>query len=198
MSQVSTAATAQSPALRVVASAPAEDSLRSEMLRALPSIRTFARSLCGTADQADDIVQETVARALANMHTFRAGTNMTAWLITIARNVFLTTCRKRARDTAYANDLAWTAPRSMRPEQDARVQHSNMKDMLLRLPAEQREALLLVGGSGLSSEDAAKRCGVAVGTIKSRVHRARLRLSNMMHGEGADLSAANEPFAAVA
>ncbi len=198
MSQASMRNMGLSPALRVVASAPAEQSLRRDMLRALPSIRTCAKSLCGTADQADDIVQETIAKALANIHTFRAGTKMTAWLVTIARNVFLTVCRKRARDIAYANDLAWAAPRSMRPEQEGRVQYFKTAEMLLRLPAEQREALLLVGGSGLSNEDAAKRCGVAVGTIKSRVHRARQRLSNMMHAEPGDFGGANEPFAAVA
>jgi RNA polymerase sigma-70 factor (ECF subfamily) len=169
------------------------------MLRVLPSVRTFAWSLCGSADHVDDIVQETVANALANIHTFQPGTNLAAWLVTIARNAFFNGCRKRARDLAYKNELTWTAPRSIRPEQDSRVEHSELAAMLLRLPAEQREALLLVGGSGLSQEDAAKTCGVAVGTIKSRVHRARLRLSNMMHLDNDELNVAiNEPFAAVA
>jgi RNA polymerase sigma-70 factor, ECF subfamily len=139
-----------------------------------------------------------VANALTHLHTFRPGTNMAAWLITIARNAFLTGHRKRARERAYKSDLAWTAARSSRPEQDGRAEHSKLMAMLLRLPAEQREALLLVGGSGLSHEDAAKTSGVAIGTIKSRVHRARLRLANMMHIELGDFGAANEPFAAVA
>ena len=165
----------------------------------LPSVRTFARSLCSTVDHADDVVQEAVANALASMHTFQPGTNMAAWLMTITRNTFLNGCRKRARDFAYKRDLIWTASRSIRPEQDSRIEHSELKTMLMRLPAEQRKALLLVGGSGLSQEDAAKACGVAVGTIKSRVHRARQRLSSMMDHERGDLNvAANEPFAAVA
>ena len=182
-----------------VAPAADEESLRKEMLRALPSVRTFARSLSSTVDHADDIVQEAVANALANMHTFQPGTNMAAWLMTITRNTFLNGCRKRARDFAYKKDLILTAPRSIRPEQDSRVEHSELLAMLQRLPAEQRKALLLVGGSGLSQEDAAEACGVAVGTIKSRVYRARQRLSSMMHHEHGDLNVAgNEPFAAVA
>jgi len=197
MSQTS-AAQGKSLALRVVGPTEREESLRQEMLSALPSVRAFARSLCGSADQAEDILQETVANALTHLHTFKPGTNMTAWLITIARNAFLNGYRKRARELAYKRDLTWTAARSVRPEQDGRAEHSKLMAMLLRLPAEQREALLLVGGSGLSHEDAAKTSGVAVGTIKSRVHRARLRLANMMHVERGDFGAANEPFAAVA
>ncbi len=199
MAQASAPKMAKSLTLQGVALTANEQSLRSEMLRALPSVRTFARSLCGTADHAEDIVQEAVANALANMHTFQPGTNMAAWLMTITRNAFLTGCRKSARDLAYKNDLTRTAPRSIRPEQESRVAHSQVAALLLRLPAEQRQALLLVGGSGLSQEDAAKACGVAIGTIKSRLHRARLRLSSMMHLEDGDLNvAASERFAAVA
>lgn len=199
MSQTSIHPVAKSPSLRVVARPVEEESLRKEMLRALPSVRSFARSLCGAAEHAEDIVQEAVANALANMHTFQPGTNMAAWLMTITRNAFLDGCRKRARDLAYKKDLTWTAPRSARPDQDSRVAHSQVIALLLRLPAEQREALLLVAASGLSQEDAAKTCGVAVGTIKSRVHRARLRLSDMMHLQDGDLNGnANEHFAAVA
>ena len=197
MSQPSTLQAAKSPTFQVVPPAADEESLRREMLRVLPSIRTFAWSLCGSADGVDDIVQETVANALANMHTFQPGTNMAAWLVTIARNAFLNGCRKRARALAYKNELTWTAPRSIRPEQDSRVEHSVLRAMLLRLPAEQREALLLVGGSGVSQEDAATTCGVPVGTIKSRVHRARLRLSSMMQNDDLNVGV-NEPFAAVA
>ncbi len=199
MSQGSTRHNGSSPSLRVVARPIDEESLRNEMLHALPSVRIFAKSLCGAAEHAEDIVQEAVANALANMHAFQPGTNMAAWLMTITRNAFLNGCRKRARDLAYRKHVFCTAPRSIRPEQDSRVHHSQLATLLLRLPPEQREALLLVGGSGLSQEEAAKACGVAIGTIKSRVHRARLRLAEMMQLENGDLNdAANEPFAAVA
>ncbi len=199
MSRASTQTIGKSQSLRVVARPVDEEGLRNEMLHALPSVRNFARSLCGTVEHADDIVQEAVANALSSMHTFQPGTNMAAWLMTITRNAFLNGCRKRARDLAYKNEMTVTAPRSARPNQDNRVAHSQVMALLSRLPPEQREALLLVGASGLSQDDAAERCGVAVGTIKSRVHRARQRLSDMMNLQDGDLNgASNEPFAAVA
>jgi RNA polymerase sigma-70 factor (ECF subfamily) len=149
------------------------------MLAAVPSLRAFAISLSGKVDRADDLVQETLLRAMANIHSFQPGTNMPAWLLTILRNRYRTEYRKRRRevedaDGGYAKNLI--SP----PEQHSRVEFEEFRVALATLPPEQREALLLVGASGFSCEEAAAICHCAVGTIKSRVNRARTRLAELL------------------
>lgn len=163
-----------------------EDALRSAMLQAVPNIRAFAVSLCGRINQADDIVQETLLKALANLHAFQPGTNMAAWLTTIARNVFLSDYRKRKRERVYNTELGRCVRLNMAPEQHSRLEYSQFMDMLMRLPVYQREALILIGASGFSQEAAAQICGCAVGTVKSRVHRARRRLAAMTNLDETD------------
>ncbi len=149
-----------------------------EILALVPKLRAFATSLCGDPVQADDLVQETLVRAISNRDRFEPGTNMGAWLFTILRNQFHSEFRKRRRevadpDGAYADQIE-TPP--------AQVPHLELKDLqhaLLSLPPEQREALLLVGAEGLSYDEAAAICGVSPGTIKSRVSRARARMSGL-------------------
>lgn len=158
---------------------------RDEILAAVPSLRAFAISLCGNVDRADDLVQETLLRALANIDSFQPGTNMSAWLFTILRNFFRSEYRKRRRevedsDGSYAESL------KSQPEQNGRVEFSEFKVALAKLPPDQREALILVGASGFSYEEAAAICECAVGTIKSRVNRARTRLAELLAIEGAD------------
>ena len=162
-----------------------DDSVRKAVLGAVPSLRAFAISLCGNVDRADDLVQETLLRALANIHSFQPGTNMSAWLFTILRNHFRSEYRKRRRevedgDGRYAETL------KSQPEQYGRVEIREFREALVKLPADQREALVLVGASGFSYEEAAHICECAVGTIKSRVNRARTRLAEMMSIGGAD------------
>src|SRR3979490_3355667 len=147
-------------------------SVREAVLAAVPSLRAFAISLCGNVDRGDYLVQETLLRALANIQSFQPGTNMSAWLFTILRNHFRSEYRKRRRevedgDGSYAETL------KSHPEQTGRVEFEEFRVALAKLPPDQREALILVGASGFSYEEAAASCDCAVGTIKSRGNPAR-------------------------
>jgi RNA polymerase sigma-70 factor, ECF subfamily len=162
-----------------------QPSVRDEMLGAVPSLRAFAISLSGNVDRADDLVQETLLRAMAHIDSFRPGTNMSAWLFTILRNLFRSEYRKRRRevedvDGSYAESLI------SHPEQYSRVEFEEFRTALAKLPPDQREALLIVGASGFSYEEAAAICDCAVGTVKSRVNRARARLSSLLSISNAD------------
>ncbi len=160
-------------------------SVREAMLAAVPSLRAFAISLSGNVDRADDLVQETLLRAMANIDSFEPGTNMSAWLFTILRNLFRSEYRKRRRevedtDGSYADSL------KSHPEQQSRVEFEEFRTALAKLPSDQREALILVGASGFSYEEAAAICECAVGTIKSRVNRARTRLAELLAIDSTD------------
>ena len=159
--------------------------IRDSVLGAVPSLRAFAISLCGNVDRADDLVQETMLRALANIHSFQPGTNMSAWLFTILRNLFRSEYRKRRREVEDA-DGSYADSLKSQPEQNSRVEFEEFRGALSKLPGDQREALILVGASGFSYEEAAEICGCAVGTIKSRVNRARGRLADLLAIESAD------------
>jgi RNA polymerase sigma-70 factor (ECF subfamily) len=152
---------------------------QSAMLAAVPDMRAFALSLCRQRDRVDDLVQEALLRAIANIHSFRPGTNMTAWLFTILRNNFLNEYRKSRREVADTDDY-FVGTMTSQPEQDGHVQLDEFRDALAKLPHDQREAVILVGGAGLSYEEAARICHCAVGTIKSRAFRARARLAELM------------------
>jgi RNA polymerase sigma-70 factor, ECF subfamily len=162
-----------------------DPALRDELLAAVPSLRAFAISLCGHVDRADDLVQDTLLRALSNIDRFQPGTNLNAWLFTILRNLFHSEYRKRKRevedpDGSYAGRL------KVQPEQGSRLDFEDFRSALAKLPHDQREALLLVGASGFSYEEAAEICGCAVGTIKSRVNRARSRLTGLLAVDDAE------------
>jgi RNA polymerase sigma-70 factor (ECF subfamily) len=164
---------------------PLDPTLRDQMLSAVPSLRAFAISLSGNVDRADDLVQETLLRAIANIESFQPGTNMSAWLFTILRNLFRSEYRKRRRevedtDGSYAESL------KSQPEQGSHLEFKEFRAALAKLPPDQREALILVGASGFSYEEAAAICECAVGTIKSRVNRARNRLADLLAIEGAE------------
>lgn len=162
-----------------------DPSVRDAVLSAVPSLRAFAISLCGNVDRADDLVQETLLRALANIHSFQPGTNMSAWLFTILRNLFRSEYRKRRREVEDA-DGSYAETLKSQPEQSSRVEFEEFRGALAKLPPDQREAVVLVGASGFSYEEAAEICGCAVGTIKSRVNRARSRLAELLSIESAD------------
>jgi len=156
-----------------------EPEIRDALLAAVPSLRAFAISLCGQVDRADDLVQDTLLRALSHIDRFERGTNLNAWLFTILRNLFHSEYRKRRRevedpDGSYAGRL------KAQPEQSSRLDFEDFRTALAKLPPDQREALLLVGASGFSYEEAANICQCAVGTIKSRVNRARSRLASLL------------------
>jgi RNA polymerase sigma-70 factor (ECF subfamily) len=165
--------------------APPDKPVREVMLAAVPSLRAFAISLCGNVDRADDLVQEALLRAWANLHSFEPGTNMSAWLFTILRNLFRSEYRKRRREVEDA-DGSYAESLTTLPGQTSHLELDEFRRALATLPADQRESLILVGASGFSYEEAAQICGCAVGTIKSRVNRARSRLAELLAIENAD------------
>src|SRR5947209_13096315 len=156
---------------------------RQGLLAAIPNLRAFAISLLGRNDGPDDLVQETLVKAWAHHTSFQPGTNLRAWLYTILRNEFYSRMRKRGREVADV-DGAYSRNLRVPPVQFGHLDMSDMQAALARLPAEQREALLLCAASGFSYEEAAIICEVAVGTIKSRVNRARTKLAEIMDIEG--------------
>src|ERR1700681_529066 len=162
-----------------------DDQTRDSILAAIPNLRAFAISLSGNVDRADDLVQETVLRALANIDSFQPGTNMPAWLFTILRNLFRSEYRKRRREVEDATGMYAESLKSQ-PEQPGRLEFEELRQALAKLAPDQREAVILVGASGFSYEEAAAICGCAIGTIKSRVNRARARLAELMSIEGSD------------
>ena len=155
------------------------DPFEVSMLAVVPSLRAFGISLSGNVDRADDLVQETLLRALANRHSFQVGTNMGAWLFTILRNLFRSEYRKRRREVEDA-DGSYAETLKTQPEQESHVEFGEFTVALNKLPEAQREALILIGASGFSYEEAAGICDCAVGTIKSRVNRARTRLAALL------------------
>jgi len=155
------------------------EALRQELLSAIPNLRAFAVSLCGNGERADDLVQETLMKAWAKFHTFQEGTNLRAWLFTILRNEFYSQVRKKGREVEDAEG-AYAARLASQPGQTGHMDLRDFHSALSELPDDQREALILVGASGFSYEEAAEICNCAVGTIKSRVSRARTRLSEIL------------------
>jgi RNA polymerase sigma-70 factor (ECF subfamily) len=143
------------------------------------SLRAFAVSLCGDKERADDLVQETLFKAWNHLDSFKEGTNLKAWLFTILRNTYFSERRKRRREVEDA-DGTYAARLSTQPAQHGHMDMQDFRAALTRLPDDQREALVLVGAAGFSYEEAADISGCAVGTIKSRVNRARNRLAGML------------------
>ena len=156
-----------------------EQSVRDVMLHAIPDLRAFAISLSGKVDRADDLVQETLLRAMANISSFQPGTNMSAWLTTILHNLFRSEYRKRRYEVQDTDGLHLDNL-IVPPEQHSRLEFDEFRGALARLPPDQREALLLVGACGFSYEEAATICESPVGTIKSRVNRARTHLAKLL------------------
>jgi RNA polymerase sigma-70 factor (ECF subfamily) len=157
----------------------ASPGLKADLLAAIPSLRAFAMSLSGNMDRADDLVQETLMKAWSNLGSFTEGSNMSAWLFTILRNIFYSDYRKRRREVADPEGQI-AAKLATVPAQSGHMDLLDFRQALQKLPADQREALILVGASGLSYEEAANICGCAVGTMKSRVNRARNRLADLL------------------
>ena len=156
-----------------------EGSLRQEMLEAIPHLRAFAISLTGNITYADDLVQTALLRGLEHIDKYQPGTNMQAWLFTILRNHFYTERRKNRREVEDPDGLM-AGNLAVLPGQGARLDFTDMLTALAKLSFEQREALLLVATEGVSYEEAAQICGTNIGTIKSRVNRARTRLAELM------------------
>ena len=150
-----------------------------ELIALIPHLRAFARSLCGDATSADDLAQEAVAKAWASRASYQMGTNMKAWTFMILRNQFYSEKRRSWRSVGLDQE---TAERTLVAVDDpeAPVALDELRLGLAMLPAEQREALILVGAGGFAYEEAADICGCAVGTVKSRVSRARRALQAIL------------------
>jgi RNA polymerase sigma-70 factor (ECF subfamily) len=156
-------------------------SFREQLVEAIPMLRGFARSLSGNYDRADDLVQETLVKAIANRDKYKMGTNLHAWLVTILRNQYYSEGRRRWREVSDGEGTH-AARLVEQPAHPARLAMREFMAALQALPADQREALVLIGASGLSYEEAAVVLGTRVGTGKSRGSRARSRLENMLAG----------------
>ena len=158
-----------------------DSEFKEQLGQVIPHLRAFGRSLSGSRDLADDLVQETLMKAWAARQRFQAGTNMRAWTFIILRNLYLSQMR-RARFKGEWDDLVADRVLAAPASQDKHVELGDMQRALLHLPQPQREALILVGAGGFAYEEAAEICNVAVGTIKSRVARGRVALEALLSG----------------
>ncbi len=154
---------------------------KDQLAAVIPHLRAFGRSLSGSRDLADDLVQETLLKAWAARKRFQAGTNMRAWTFIILRNLFLSQMR-RARFKGEWDDITAAKILAAPASQDRHIELGDMQRALMYLPQPQREALILVGAGGFAYEEAADICGCAVGTIKSRVARGRVALEALLTG----------------
>ena len=152
---------------------------RDEIVEHLPALRAFAMSLTRNHAAADDLVQDTIVKAWSNFSKFSEGTNLRAWLFTIQRNTFYSDRRKAKRMVADV-DGVMAEKMATKPDHDGRMALRDFYHAFQELPDEQREALTLIGAVGFSYEEAAETCGCAVGTIKSRVNRARIKLIEIL------------------
>jgi RNA polymerase sigma-70 factor (ECF subfamily) len=158
--------------------------LNEDMLALVPKLRAHAWILTRRASDADDLVQETLMRAWQFRHTFQPGTNLKAWMFRILRNAFLASVSGKLKLVEDV-DGKFTGRLSHAPDQEWRVRFGELLEALEKLPEQSCEALLLVAGSGLTYEETAQVCECSVGTVKSRVSRARERLTEIV---GADLA----------
>ena len=165
-----------------VANAGEPDAFKVELLELIPYLRAFARSLSGRHEGADDLAQETLVKAWQSRDTFVPGTNLKAWLFTILRNQFYSERRRAWRQVPWDAENAEALPGTSE-DQSWAADLSDIARALRALPAEQREALILVGAGGFAYEEAAKISNCAVGTVKSRVARARRALIAILDGD---------------
>ena len=151
----------------------------------LPEMRAFALSLTRNPTLADDLVQDSLIKAWKNFHQFQTDTNMRAWLFTIVRNTFYSDIRKRKREFDRIDDAEVDLINTCQ-NADPIIETMDFERAFSMLPDQQREALILVGASGMSYDGAAELCGVAIGTIKSRINRARKKLAGLLDYDDMD------------
>jgi RNA polymerase sigma-70 factor (ECF subfamily) len=159
---------------------------RQELTAAIPYMRAFARSLTGNDAAADDLTQDALVKAWRARERFRAGTNFRAWVFTIVRNQFYSDQRRSWRQAPWDEEKAkrtLSGPQGL----DSIMALDELRRALIELPDDQREAIVLVGAGGFAYDEAAQICGCAVGTIKSRVSRARKALAAMLAEDGVQL-----------
>jgi len=159
-----------------------DPAIRDAMIAAMPRLRKFAVSLSG-AQQADDLVQETLLKACSKIRMFDPTTDILPWLLKILRNQFYNECRRRRREVEDA-DGTYAERLVTLPSQIAHAENQDLRTALLKLRNDMREAFMAVGCSGLSYEEAAQACDCPIGTIRSRVHRARECLAVLLDMDG--------------
>jgi RNA polymerase sigma-70 factor, ECF subfamily len=154
-------------------------SFKELLVAEIPNLRAFGASLSGSMHVADDLVQDTLLKAWSHSGSFMEGTNIRAWLFTILRNTYYSMYRKRGREVQDTDGI-YSSRVAVPADQDGALDLADLRIALGKLPEEQREVLIMVGATGLSYEEAAVVCGVAVGTVKSRVNRGRTRLAELL------------------
>ena len=173
-----------------------DDDFRTELVALIPHMRAFARTLCNDRAQAEDLAQDALARAWASRDRFEMGTNMKAWTFMILRNQFYSDKRRSWRSSQLDPEVAERTLVAV-TSGTASLELDELRRAMAMLPDDQREALILIGAGGLSYDEASEICGVAVGTIKSRVSRARDRLA-LIYADGKITSDEQAPSAAMA
>lgn len=163
---------------------------RNELVGYIPHLRRYAWSLLRDGDEADDLVQECLVRAIRNQHSFRRDTNLRAWLFTILHNLYVDLVRKRATVNNLASTHDLPSQKSLEPNQMQSLDLVRLNWALSQLQEEQKSALLLVALEGMSYKETADITGVAVGTVKSRVSRARNALRDLMSSKGSPVDGA--------
>jgi RNA polymerase sigma-70 factor, ECF subfamily len=166
------------------ASTPQSAEFREALIGEMPGLRAFAVSLAGSFHVADDLLQDTLLKAWSSAASFKPGTNMRAWLFTILRNTYYSLYRRRGREV-QDTDGVYSGRIATPPSQEGPLDLADFRAALAKLPPQQRDVLLMVGASGFSYEETAEICGVAVGTVKSRLNRARARLADLLGIEDA-------------
>ena len=154
-------------------------STKDAMLAQMPNLRAFAYSLCGHSELADDMVQETLLKAWHHLDSFQEGTNLRAWLFTILRNTYFSDLRKRRREVGDTDGMK-AETLCVAPAQQGHLDMLDLQKVLAHLAPDQREALILVVAAGMSYDEAAKIAQCPIGTIKSRVSRARAKLTELL------------------
>jgi len=162
-----------------MAGALPSDDFRDDLIAEIKHLRAFAISLSGSVSASDDLVQETLLRAWSKSDQFRDGTNLRAWLLTILRNTFYSSFRMRAREV-QDGDGVYARRLTVSGDQEGHLDLQDFRRALAKLPAEQQEVLILVGASGHTYEEAAAICEVEIGTIRSRLSRARSKLIKLL------------------
>ena len=162
------------------------------LVKLIPALRAFARTFCGDKTNADDLVQETLAKALSNIGQFETGTRMKSWLFTIMRNTFYTNIKLYKRELPGLIDCVAASP-ATEASQEWCIRSREVRDAIERLPPHHREVLVLIGVLGTSYEETAEICGCAIGTVKSRLNRARLSVLEDLGEHSSDMLVESSP-----
>jgi len=173
-----------------------ERNFRDELVALIPHMRAFAKHLCKDASHGDDLAQDGLAKALASRQSYTPGTNMKAWVFMIIRNQFYSETRRSWRSVGLDPEVAERSLVAV-TNPTATLELDELRRALAMLPEAQREALILIGAAGMSYEEVGEICGVAVGTVKSRVSRARDALA-LIFAEGAIDTDGGSPSQAMA